>query len=215
MSGDLFDKMCVTTLMKGSVRMKKFFAIVLVLCFASLSSAEVVTLSLAADRNIPEFYDHISQFQTHSFSLDVLDYQIVGGVFGSQDLKVTDFALNDGDIGLAASIGIGLGLNRSKFENKDALLALYLSVTPDETVSSPRAVPSIDFDIAITDDQGEDGVFVVNTLKDKFPIIGKPLYGVVMWGVYSDAKYFDIAIGGETIRLETAILPYLIEVNRR
>ena len=171
-------------------------------------SPTVNLLSLASGITIPELYpERVSLVEPYSFSVGGLDFQIIGCAYG-HDAGRPDLGLNiDEAMGLAFLIGLHKGM--TDLGNRDALLALYVTATPGASVASPRDVPFIGFDAAVADDRGDAGVFIVNTLQDESPVVGRLLYGVVLFGVYSDAEYFDIVIADETVRLEASLLPFL------
>ena len=173
-------------------------------------SLEVAALPLTLTPNagiiVPELREQVTPVDPFDISVDGLDYQVIGCAFGSQDSKV-DLGLDTESIGMAFAVGVRTGA--TNLGNKDAMLAIYLSVAPSASIVSPRDVASASLEVAVVDDRGDSGKFIINTLNGVSPTIGSASFGMALFGVYSDSAYFDISLDDTVVRLYTDSVPYL------
>ncbi|BFH63963.1 hypothetical protein [Paenibacillus azoreducens] len=149
--------------------------------------------------------DSIYPIDQPTLKINDTDLNLIGADFGKEDLEANGFKKNANDLGAieAFSQGFKIGIARSHGEAKkrDATLVLYLKAKPSSEITSPRDIKQSNIKAKITDDKGEDGIELYNSFSGKYLELNKDTYGIFIFAVYSDSKYFDIAFGNTTYRV--------------
>ena len=150
----------------------------------------------------------IISFEPISFTEDGLNYTLIGGLWSTLDGGGNislDLDLSD-HISQSMAIGFSQGLASRRMGNRDRLLRLYFEVEVGETITSPRDIPSVRFDLNLVDNTGDRAISIHNSIDRGSPMMDAPLRGVLVFGLYSDAEWIEFDMGGSRHRLPLDIM---------
>lgn len=171
-----------------------------------ISTTQAIPLSTDLDSM---FNDSVTQFESISFEQDNNIYTFCGVAFGSLESNVESavYMADDGEA-ISQAFNIGLQHGLKDFKSMDSLIAIYYTVTPNTSVTSPRDLQEVSLDISLVDEHSENGLFLYNSGNGNFSSLEEISYFMVSFGAYSDTKTFTISFGEKNIDVNTEQLEY-------
>lgn len=175
---------------------------------------EIIEIMIASNR-VAALNSNVTPIEPIAFSRGDFDLRLEGIMFTARNNNsgTTRVVMGIPNLGFDAGFAIGFNYARTDLGNRDALLALFVSITPNEAITSPRDVPEIPRIVApgILDDREVSAVFIANTVEDAIATVGQLAYGIILYGVYSDSEYFYLTIDGVIHRLAASSLTYITD----
>jgi len=152
--------------------------------------------------------DDVISFEPIIFEDGGLIYTLVGALWSTRDgggNVSVDLDLAD-HIGVSMAIGFNINMAERRLGNRDRVLRLYFSVEPGLNITSPRDIPSVSLNFTPFDNTDDDAIFIYNSMGREYPTFDAPLFGVLVFGLYSDAEWVDFVLGGQLYRLPIGIM---------